>query len=69
MYEHTRVSHLPMRRVQRLDDLNIHTEKSYRIKPKSDCIYHFPIDLDPNGHCPFAVLNQSENGKYNQISV
>ena len=29
--------------------------KSYQIKPKSDCIYHFP--------------NQSENGKYNLISV
>ena len=25
--------------------------KSYSINPKSDCIYHFPIDLDPNG-CP-----------------
>ena len=42
--------------------------KSYQIKPKSDCIYHFPIDLEPNG-CPFAVSNQSENGKYNLISV
>ena len=27
------------------------------------------IDLEPNGQCPFAVLNQSENGKYNLISV
>jgi len=30
----------------------IHREifsKSYWIKPKSDCIYHFPIDLEPNG--------------------
>ena len=22
--------------------------KSYQIKPISDCIYHFPIDLEPN---------------------
>ena len=28
---------------------DVHTEKSYQIKPKSDCIYHFPIDLEPNG--------------------
>ena len=27
--------------------------KSYYINPKSDCIYHFPIDLDPNGR-PFV---------------
>ena len=26
----------------------VHTEKSYEINPKSDCIYHFHIDLDPN---------------------
>ena len=41
--------------------------KSYLTNPKSDCIYYFPIDLKPNGHCPFAVPNQSENGKYNLI--
>ena len=23
--------------------------ESYQINPKSDCIYHPPIDLDPNG--------------------
>ena len=28
---------------------------------------HFPTDLEPNGS-PFAVPNQSENGKYNLIS-
>ena len=27
--------------------------KSYEINPKSDCIYHFPIDLDPKIR-PFA---------------
>ena len=27
--------------------------KSYCIKLKSDCIYHFPIDLEPNGR-PFG---------------
>ena len=27
--------------------------KSYEIKPKSDCSYHFPIDLEPNGR-PFG---------------
>ena len=27
--------------------------KSYQIKPKSDCIHHFQIDLEPNG-CPFG---------------
>ena len=32
------------------------------IKPKSDCIYHAPIDLEPNGR-PFTVPNQSESGK------
>ena len=37
--------------------------KSYQIKPKSDCIYHFPIDF------LFAVPNQSENDEYNLISV
>ena len=42
--------------------------KSCQIKPKSDCIYHFPIDLEPNGR-PFAVPNQSGNGKYNRILV
>ena len=40
------------------------------IKLKSDCIYHFPIDFGKaNGHYPFAVPNQSENGKYNLILV
>ena len=28
--------------------------ESYWIKPKSDCIYHFLIDLEANGHCPFG---------------
>ena len=49
-----------------------HTEnfsESYYIKPKSDCIYHFPIDLEPNGPCLLAVPNESENGIYNLISV
>ena len=36
--------------------------------PKSDCIHHFPIDLESNG-IPFDVTNQSENGKDNLISV
>ena len=27
--------------------------KSYQVNPKSDCIYHFPIDLEPNGR-PFG---------------
>ena len=27
--------------------------KSYEIKPKSDCVYPFPIDLEPNGR-PFG---------------
>ena len=31
-------------------------------------IYHYLIDLEPNGQCPFAVPSQSENGKYNLIS-
>ena len=26
--------------------------RSYQIKPKSDCIYHFPIDMDSNGRPP-----------------
>ena len=38
--------------------------KSYEMKPKSDCIYHFPSDLDPNGR-PFG--DQSVHGKYSLI--
>ena len=34
---------------------------------KSDCIYHAPIDLEPNGR-PFGP-NKSVHGKYNLISV
>ena len=34
--------------------VSVHTEKyfskSYEIKLNSDCIYHFPIDLEPIGH-------------------
>ena len=41
---------------------------SYYINPKSDCIHHFPIELELNGR-QFAVPNQSENDKYNQILV
>ena len=42
--------------------------KSYQIKSKSDCIHHAPVDLEyqTNVH---LYLNQSENGKYNLISV
>ena len=28
--------------------------KSNQINPKSDCIYHAPIDLEPNGQCPLC---------------
>ena len=28
--------------------------KYYQINPKSDCIYHFPCDLEPSGQCPFG---------------
>ena len=45
--------------------------KSYQIKPKSECIYHFPIDLELNGR-PFGSLDciyQPEKDKYNLISV
>ena len=31
----------------------IHTEKSYQIKLKSDCVYNAPIDLESNGR-PFG---------------
>ena len=30
--------------------------KSCWIKPKSDCIYHFPIDLEYKRTCPFVFL-------------
>ena len=46
--------------------------KSYQIKPKSHCNYHAPIDLEvetANRQCPFVVPNQSENCKFNLISV
>jgi len=33
---------------------------------KSDCIYHFPIDLEPN---EILFVNQSENAKNSLISV
>ena len=39
--------------VQGLDTQNYLTSKSNWIKPKSECIYHAPIDLEPNGH-PFG---------------
>ena len=35
--------------------------KSCQTKPKSDCIYHFPIDLETKGHR--LVPNQSKTGK------
>ena len=41
--------------------------KSFQINQKSDCIYHFPIDLEPNER-PFGSLMVEENGKYNLIS-
>ena len=41
--------------------------KSYWINPKSDFIYHFPVDLEPNRHS--LVPNQAENSKKNPISV
>ena len=41
--------------------------KFYQIKPKSDCIYHFMINLESNGRP--LVPNQLENGKCNRISV
>ena len=34
--------------------------KSYQINLKSDCIYHFPIDLDPNV-CPFGSKSIPED--------
>ena len=33
--------------------------KSYWLKPKSDCIYYFPIDLEPNGR-PFGSKSMSK---------
>ena len=30
-----------------------HTEIFFQIKPKSDCVYHFQIDLEPKGR-PFG---------------
>ena len=47
--------------------------KSYQINPKSDCIYHFLIEM-VNFLFPLITVmfisypNQSENGKYNLIS-
>ena len=43
----------------------VHTQISY--KPKSDCIYHAPIDLKPSIGVRL-VQNQLENGKFNLIS-
>ena len=51
----------------------IHTEKYFRsikqIKPKSDCIYHPPTDLEQETDSVRLVPNQSENSKYNLFSV
>ena len=44
------------------------SSKSWWIKPKSDCIYHFPMDLEPQKNFRL-VQNQSHNGKYNLIWV
>ena len=41
--------------------------KSYQIKPKSDCIYHFPIDLEQKCSLSACARNQSVHGKYNLI--
>ena len=41
--------------------------ESYSFKPKSDCIYYFLINLEPND--VRLDPNQSENGKYILISV
>ena len=49
---------------------DLHTEKSfpniYKIKPKLDCTYHFPIYLEPKRR-PFG--SKSEYGINNLISV
>ena len=53
-------------------DWHIHRKifsKYYWIKPKSDCIYHLPIDLEHQTDSVRLVPNQSENGTYNLISV
>ena len=39
-------------------DPYVHTEKSYQIKPKADCIYHFPVDLATNGRPIGAFANR-----------
>ena len=35
---------------------------------KSDCIFHFPTDFEPNG-ITFAVPDKSEKEKYNLIQI
>ena len=42
--------------------------ESYKIKPKSDCINHFSIDLEPNRRI-HLVPNQSYDGEYYLILV
>ena len=34
--------------------------KSYKTRLKSDCIYHFPINLEPNGR-PFDLIRLRKN--------
>ena len=48
---------------------NLVESKFYQIKPKSDCICQFPIDLEPNDWFVRLVSNQSVHGKNNLISV
>ena len=54
--------------MQRQVNIRVHAEKSYQIKPKSDCIYHALIDLEQQTDV-CLVGNQSENDKYNLIAV
>ena len=38
-------------------------------QPDTDCIYHFLIDFEPQTEFHLLKKSQSENGKYNLISV
>ena len=43
--------------------------KFYYIKPKSDCIYHYPIDLEPNGSKSIGEIFGTKRFQINRCMV
>ena len=55
-HTHARVTFpVPVQKFSTNDPKKVHTVKSNLIKPKSDCIYYFPIDLEPKTSVWFQI--------------